>query len=63
MAKFVVTDKWINADGEHAIGEEVEIPYDTPKEKVEADKLVSWGVIDKAPDKTEEKKADKTASK
>lgn len=63
MAKFVVTDKWVNADGEQPIGSEVEIPYDTPKEKVDADKLVSWGVIDKAPEKTEKKTAEKPASK
>lgn len=63
MAKFKVIDKWVNADGEQRVGSEVEIPYDTPKEKVDADKLVSWGVIEKAPEKTEEKKADKPASK
>jgi hypothetical protein len=63
MAKFMVTDKWINADGEHKIGDPVEIPYETPREKVEADKLIAWGVIEKAPEKTEEKKADKPASK
>jgi hypothetical protein len=63
MAKFTVTDKWISADGEHKIGDTVEIPYETPREKVEADKLITWGVIEKASEKTEEKKADKSASK
>lgn len=63
MARFTVIDNWIDADGEHKIGDTVDIPYETPKEKVDADKLVSWGVIEKAPEKTEEKKADKSASK
>lgn len=63
MARFTVIDNWIDADGEHKIGDTVDIPYETPKEKVDADKLVSWGVIEKAPGKTEEKKADQSATK
>lgn len=63
MAKFVVTDKWINADGEHQIGDSVEIPYETSREISDADKLINWGVVEKAPESTKAEKADKPASK
>lgn len=63
MATFTVTDKWINADGEHNIGDSVEIPYESSREIADADKLIEWGVIEKAPEETEETKAEKPASK
>lgn len=63
MAKFTVIDGWINADGPQKIGDTVDLPYEEPKDRVEADKLVERGILervseDEKPQKEPVKKAD-----
>jgi hypothetical protein len=48
MATYKVLSKLVNADGTHEPGDTVEIPYQTPGEKVAADKLVSYGILEES---------------
>jgi hypothetical protein len=45
VAHFEVLMVWTDSQGEHKPGDVVELPTETPAEKVEADKLVRYGII------------------
>lgn len=61
MATFKVIDGWINADGPQKIGDTVDLPYEEPKDRVEADKLVERGILERVSESTSQKETAKKA--
>lgn len=45
--------KFTDADGEHEVGDEVELPRDTDEQKANFDRLLQQGVISTDPDRAE----------
>jgi hypothetical protein len=48
----VLQDGWTDDSGEHELGSTVELSRDTPAEAVEVDRLIAYGVIEPATQKT-----------
>ena len=48
----VLQDGWTDDSGEHELDSVVELSRDTPAETVEVDRLISYGVIEPATQKT-----------
>lgn len=52
--KAYVAIPYTDADGEHAVNEEVELPRETDQEKVAVETLLAYGIVSRSPTKAAE---------
>lgn len=48
MATYRVLIPWTNAEGEHAPGDTVELDAESSAERVELDRLITYGIVEPA---------------
>lgn len=46
-AEFISLMDWIDENGKHRQGEKVSLPYESSTDKMDADRLVDYGVLRK----------------